>query len=150
MRGFSRIELALALTLLGCRSAPQPPAGSRDSVAITASTQPWQLQVLLDSSPRGRVTQARVAAGTVAADFSAYQLDFQPVLGRPMAPGIALHIMKGSDRPFRFTLGDLSSDHDVVTFEGRPVRPDSVVGTWQEILYCCGARGRFTLWRSSR
>jgi hypothetical protein len=85
--------------------------------------------------------------GTVAADFSAYQLDFEPVLGRPMAPGIAFHIMKASDLPFRLTLGDLLTDHDIVAFEGRTVRPDSVVGTWEEILYCCGARGRFILWR---
>jgi hypothetical protein len=88
--------------------------------------------------------------GTVTADFSAFDIDFESLLGRSVATGIHFSLVKGADSPFQFTLGELGSDHEVVTFEGRVIRPDSVIGTWEEIRYCCGARGRFTLWRPSR
>ena len=146
-RSFSVTLLALG-ALLACLRPPESPQAP---VAIAEpNATPWRLQVLLDSSPSGRRPQARFIEGTVTSDLSAFDLDFTPILGHAIAPGIHVSWVKGSDAPFELTLGDLMTDHEIVTFRGRPVRPDSVVGTWEEILYCCGARGRFTLWRSSR
>ena len=146
-RSFS-VTLLSACALLACH---RPPKSPQAPVAIAEpNTTPWRLQVLLDSSPPGRRPHARFIEGTVTPDLSAFDLDFTPILGHAIAPGIHFSWVKGSEAPFELTLGDLLTVHKIVTFRGRPVRPDSVVGTWEEVLYCCGARGRFTLWRSSR
>src|SRR5688500_1772708 len=147
MRAFPRLTIVVALGLLGCHGA----ATSRQpdvAPTITNSGAPWQLRLHLDSSPPSRSPGARVIDGTVAPDFSEYRLDFEPLLGHSLASGIQLRMVTGAESPIEITLGELSSDHEIVTLRGRLVGRDSITGTWEEILYCCGARGRFVLWRA--
>ena len=146
MRVFAFLTIVVVLGLLSCHGGA--PSRQPDlAPTITNRGAPWQLRLHLDSSPSSRSPRARVIDGTVAPDFSEYRLDFEPLLGHSLALGIHRRMGNGAEPPIEITLGDLSSDHGIVTLRGRLVGRDSITGTWEEVLYCCGARGRFVLWR---
>jgi hypothetical protein len=127
-------------------------ARSRPSVASSQSANAssvWQLHLALDSAS-GRTPLAHAAVGTVTVASKQYVLDFVPLLGYSLPNQAQFSVIKQTDTPgglrYELVLGDQRSDHAKVILIGRDAGRDSIVGTWTEQRYCCGAAGRFALW----
>lgn len=92
-----------------------------------------------------------------------YELDLTPFWGTQVAPDVSTTVFGPASPTFAKEAsaatfnGDSISvsfipriSHGGISLAGRLVHADSAVGKWHQRAYCCGAFGRFRMWRISR
>ena len=135
---------ALAVLLAACALTHRP-------VPSPAFAQgPWRIRLDVDSAPSRQVPKQPVY-GTVDFATAHYSIELRRAISRTLANTAAVVALPQSNEKapalYKITLGDSNSFDDKIVLVGRPVTPDSIVGTWSETILCCSAAGRFTLWR---
>lgn len=91
-----------------------------------------------------------------------YELDLSPFWGQQVAPDVSTTVFGPTGPNFMkeasaatFNGDSLTIDfiprisHGGISLSGRLIHRDTAVGTWYQRAYCCGAYGRFRLWRIS-
>ena len=110
----------------------------------------WRIRIDVDSAPTRRPSSKPVF-GTVDFATARYSLDLWSAINRRLPNGVSVTALSPSspEQPtlYKIIIGDTSSYDEKVVLLGRPVTPDSIVGTWTETILCCSAGGRFSLWR---
>ncbi len=92
-----------------------------------------------------------------------YELDLTPFWGRQVAPDVSTTVFGPTSPTFtkEASVATFNGDsisisfiprisHGGISLAGRLIHADSAVGRWHQRAYCCGAFGRFRMWRVSR
>jgi hypothetical protein len=141
------VELVLDST--GLRQHPTARRLEGELVLSQQFPSPWGLG--RDTDPRVRTIEGR------------YEVDLSPFWGAQVAPDVSTTVFGPTGPAFTkeasaATFNDDSisvvfiprMSHGGIALNGRLVHADTAVGEWFQRAYCCGASGRFRLWRISR